>query len=179
MSGMFDRVAKSSFLRRMDQMSELRKAFDLDTVIADFQGAMATEKVCRKYGVAISDADEAHVKKEWLDNTGWFKNPRNDEVLRKGLTEVVKKINSLDLPIDVYWVCYPTEFNTTGVPPDNPANNLGRAYPVEVYHTVSQRQITVIIVTPAPDIATPPGDESAMWVTKFEGGAVVTRPVKI
>jgi hypothetical protein len=177
MSGMIDRAAKSPFLHRMDHMSELRHAFDAQSVLNDFNpaSALSTLDVCKKYGVAVSPEDATHVANEWLSTNGWFTNPNNERIIRRGLFEAVKKVYALDLPLDVYWICYPPEFNQTS------GNGLGKDYPIEIYHAVSARQVTVFIVTPAPDVGTGTADEPNMWVTKFDGaaGTVVTRAVKI
>lgn len=172
---MRDRVVKTSYLRRLDQTSELRRAYDLDQVLAAFCDArIPLLQLARDYGIVVDERSERHVADDWLNEGqhGWFRNPHNNDVLRRALTEAVRKVREADLPIDAYWVCA-----------------LPAGDPFEIYQAVSERQITLLILTPHPDTenaaVVPDAIESAMtdpriYVTKWDPdrNAVVHAPVE-
>lgn len=136
---MRDKVVKTAYLRRLDQVTELRKAFDLDQVVAAFEDdRISMPELARQFGIIIDERSEEHVREDWLNTSGkgWFRNPHNNDILRKAFTEAVIQVRKRDIPIDAYWVC--------ALPPGKPW---------EVYQAVNDRQLTLIILTPFPDLS--------------------------
>ena len=177
MGTMPDKIVKPPFLKRLDVASLNLQNYDLDLLISELQ-TMNLVDVGKKYnwvkplpgGGAGQSPEEKHLRQHWLNEgpaPGWWPQIQNKvEILRSGLVMVVNLIRAFNRRIDFYWVCA------------GDVNSLT----FEMQAAVSNRQITVLLNTPAPPMGYDPGlqltDDISIWITLRENNAVVTRPVK-
>ena len=162
MGGMVDQVVKTEYLRQLDAATRNRAQYDMTQVVADFdpRSGLSLIDLVVKYKVALNDTQRAHVVDHWLTtdvgSTGWFQNPKNLDVLRRGMWELVKLVRDFNLPVDSYWVCYPQSISKQDIP-------------IQLYMSLGQTQITLFIVTPFPIPSGALGNsEPTIWVTSVE-----------
>ena len=159
MGGMLDQVVKTDFLRRLDAETKNRRNYNMNEVVADFdpKSSLGLLDLVKKYKVALDLDQEKHVQDHWLDTQkGWFQHPKNLEVLRRGMFELVKMVRQFDLPVDSYWVCYPKDISNQKIP-------------IQLYMSLDLTRITLHIVTPFPPPPPPqPENEPTIWVTSVE-----------
>ena len=160
-------ACKVPIMERIDALS--RDTERLHQVRDDLEGSSNTSLVdlAEKYGL-VSDAEKQHLAVDWFTN--WWPSAQPVEpVIAAGFKVAVSAAIERNLPMDCYWVSGASE------------GARGGEGQVEVAVCWSDRQVTVMINTPAPGQSSMPRaeltvDEPILLVKRQggPGGSIVT-----
>jgi hypothetical protein len=128
-------IGKGPIFTAIDQASKARAGLDLDQILGELRSRKSLVDIGKTLGIVRDAQQEAHLRQDWFNETGrgWWRKHPVERIFRDGLIKAVELVKALDLPIDSYWLRT-----------DSPNE------PVRALVTVSDRQITVLFVSPQP-----------------------------
>lgn len=125
------------FLRALDRASLNRREWPDEGVQELFRILRKPDtlaKVCKRFGLFATEADEQHLREDWLGEggRGWWPKQPMEAMLRAGMIRAVQLLREHDLPLASYW-------------------RVGKdTRQVQITFALSPQQITLVMSTPLP-----------------------------
>ena len=147
------------FLRALDRASLNRREWPDEGVQELFRILRKPDtlaKVCKRFGLFATEADEQHLREDWLGEggRGWWPKQPMEAMLRAGMVRAIQLLREHDLPLASYW-------------------RVGKdTRQVQITFALSPQQITLVISTPLPRLRKAGGGWSR---TRGSGSSRTTR----
>src|SRR5262249_27323622 len=103
-----DAIVSLRFLRALDRASHGRGDWPdegVQTLFRILQTPVQLGKACARFGLFEDEAEESHVRRDWLNEggKGWWPSEPMEALFRKGMIRAIELIRQYDLPLASYW----------------------------------------------------------------------------
>ena len=141
MPDMPEHIAKGAILKRIDEFSRRRP--NLERLLQALQTNPSVADVAMDLEL-ISPSEHRHLVDDWFNVNGWWQGAQPVEpIIAQGFILACQQALRHRLPLDCYWICY------------SEAGGRCCRDTVEFFCGLNDRQVTVMIHTPAPEQVLP------------------------